>query len=186
MMPFSIDSSRVSDLVAHNFVHFCNDLIRAEASRIALPQSSIDVTVGESVPDGGVDSRIREPEDPPASRGDWLPTRDSAWQYKSGRCPSANELAQGEFRKPEVERAMKRGEADCFLTAASIDPRKKAEIRQAIDDLYREHGQPPKGTVYSADDFLMRARVADYHPTTPFRTVSPGTWVNTSAAHWWR
>ena len=51
--PFSIDALRIGTLPGHLFTRFCNDLTRAEASRIRLPQRLIDDTVRETAPDGG-------------------------------------------------------------------------------------------------------------------------------------
>lgn len=176
LTPFSIDPSRISTLPAHIFTRFCNDLIRAEASRIALPQSFVDDTVRETVTDGGVDIRVREPdEDLPISWGNWLPAGSSAWQYKSGACPSANKLANEEFGKPEVEKAMQRGDSYVFLTADSINARKKKQIRHKINGLYRKHDQLPKGEVYAATDL---AKWAQQH-------LGPAAWYLGGQAEGW-
>lgn len=105
-----------------------------------------------------------------------MPAGTSAWQYKSGACPSAEALARDEFTKPEVQAAVGRGEAYCFLTADSVTARKKGEIREAIDNLYREHGRSPRGEVYSADDL---ARWAQQHlgPAATYLRVPVVGWA---------
>lgn len=177
LTPFSIDPARIATLPANVFTRFCNDLIRAEAGRMALPQAFVDDTVRETVPDGGIDARIHEPsEDPPALWVNWLPTGGSAWQYKSGSCPSAEVLACDEFTKPEVQKAVERGDAYCFLTAASVNARKKGKIRRAIANLYQQRGQSPKGVVYSADDL---AKWAQQHlgPAARYLDVPVSGWM---------
>jgi hypothetical protein len=177
LTPFGIDPSRIATLPANVFTRLCNDLIAAEAGRIGLPQACLDDTVRETVPDGGIDARIREPREISPSRwGDWLPAGDSVWQYKSGACPSAEVLARDEFTKSEVQAAIERGDAYYFLTAASVNARKKSQIRKAIDTLYREHGQPMNGAVYSADDL---ARWAQQHlgPAVRYLGIPVSGWV---------
>ncbi len=152
LSPFSINALTIGILPGHLFTLFCNDLLRAEASRIRLPQRLIDDTVRETVPDGGVDLLIGELniEDQPSSWGEWVPEGISAWQYKSGKCPPANELAGGEFQKWKVREAISRGEPYCFLTADSINPAKAGRIEDALGEIYRTYGQEPRMRVYGA------------------------------------
>lgn len=105
-----------------------------------------------------------------------MPVGNSAWQYKSGACPPAKVLAGEEFTKPEVQAAVARGEAYCFLTAASVNARKKSQIRQAIDDLYRGHGQSMNGAVYSADD-LVRWAQQHLGPAVRYLGIPVSGWV---------
>ena len=75
LSPFPINALMIGTLLGHDFTLFCNDLVRAEASRIRLAQPSVDDTVRETAPDGGVDLTIGEPDamDRPTSWCDWLP-----------------------------------------------------------------------------------------------------------------
>jgi len=160
LSPFSINALTIGILPGHLFTLFCNDLLRAEASRIRLPQRLIDDTVRETAPDGGVDLLIGEPniEDQPSSWGEWVPEGVSAWQYKSGKCPPAKELAGGEFQKWKVREAISRGEPYCFLTADSINPAKAGRIEEALREIYRTYGQEPRVRVYGATKLVEWAK----------------------------
>jgi len=132
----------IGTLPGHDFTLFCNDLVRAEASRIRLAQPFVDDTVRETAPDGGVDLTIGEPDamDRPTSWGDWLPEGASAWQYKSGKCPPAKKLVEVEFQKWKVLETISRGYPYCFLTADSISPTKAERVKNALEEIYRAHG----------------------------------------------
>ena len=103
-------------LPGHLFTLFCNDLVRAEASRIRLPQRLIDDTVRETVPDGGVDLLVGEPDAvaQPTSRGEWVPEGVSAWQYRGGGCPSAKDWAEGEFKRGKGRKQISGGKDNGF------------------------------------------------------------------------
>jgi len=171
--PFYINALVLGTLPGHPFTRFCNDLVRAEASRIRLPQRSVHDTVRETVPDGGVDLLIGEPDavHRPTSWGEWIPEGVSAWQYKSGSCPSANELAESEFKKWKVREIISRGHAYCFLTADSINAVKASEITDVLESIYRSFGQEPKGRVYGATKIVEWAKqhlgVAAQHLSVP-------------------
>jgi hypothetical protein len=159
MEPFDVDPKRLFTFSSEAFTLFCNDLIRAEASRIALPQSIIDDTVRDRDPDGGIDCLVREPDyDEIRPSAVWIPSGGSAWQYKSGKCPSVRDLSKDEFRKSEVIAAIDRGDTYCFLAAQSISPKKKNQIVEAIEDIYRERGQEPKARVYTGTHLASWAK----------------------------
>jgi len=157
--PIEVDPGRLTGFDSNRFTRFCNDLLRSEADRLGIAQQRVDTTVRETVPDGGIDARIRPLEEVRALPADaWLPNGGSAWQYKSGACPSANELKDSEFNKSEVVAAIERGDAYCFFTAQSITAEKKGEIREAIEECYRERGQEPRCRVYTATELARWAR----------------------------
>lgn len=103
LSPFSVNAGTIGMLPGDLFTLFCTDLVRAEASRVRLPQRLIDDTVRETAPDGGMDLLIGESDavDKPASWGEWAPEGVSVWQYKSGKCPSANTLAKDDLLTPD-------------------------------------------------------------------------------------
>jgi hypothetical protein len=131
--PIHVAPHLVFGLSPHEFTHLCSDLIRAEAGRLGVPQAHIDTTIREIAPDGGLDACIRDVAYPlgwTVSR--WIPAGGSGWQFKSGRCPSAHQLATKEITKPEVLVAIDRGDTYCFLTADSLGKSKKTNIAKAI------------------------------------------------------
>ena len=150
--PLKPEPNLITIFTSDLFVQFCNDLIRAEANRIGLPPNLIDDTVREKAPDGGIDCRISSPEKPPSQDfGNWFPAGGSGWQYKSGKCPSANALLSKEFSKPEVLKTIRDGHTYCFLTADSITGKKADEIRNKFISFFKKRKyKDPKIRVYNA------------------------------------
>ncbi len=129
----SVDPNQITILDSHRFTLFCNALLRAEASRCSIPQVAVDTTVNDTDPDGGIDARISPPtpfSSPPGEA--WLPPGQSGWQFKSGKCPSANALAAEEFSKSGVHAALASGLSYRFLTADAISDKKRLEIEAKL------------------------------------------------------
>lgn len=157
--PIYINPKQLVLFDSHRFTELCNELLRAEASRVGISPHLIDTTVRDTVPDGGIDARVRAADETTGDPSDaWLPHGNSAWQYKSGKCPSANTLKDEEFSKSEVIAAIERGDTYCFVTAQSITAKKQEEIRDAIEACYRERGQEPRCRVYTATELAEWAR----------------------------
>ena len=114
---------------------------------MGLPQRLLEATDATTARDQGIDCRLTCPED---IHDDWLPPGRSCWQYKSGECPSANEVADNELVKPGVLDAIRRGDSYCFVTADDITADKAGRIQAAIDSAYTANGQPTRGRVYQA------------------------------------
>ncbi len=150
MSILAVDPKRVRILSDTAFADLMNRLIRAEGGRLGLRQDLIDTTLRTSVPDGGVDASVHP--DRPLPDTKWLPDKASTWQYKSGACPSANNLSETEFKKPGVIAAISKGLPYVFVTGDDITGRKKNEIRSAIDNLYSQHALPSSGRVLTASE----------------------------------
>jgi hypothetical protein len=183
--PIHVDPLVVFRLSFNGFTRFCNDLLRAEAARVGVPQAYIDTTIRDTVPDGGIDARIRHATCVSTENGSqWLPGGASAWQYKSGSCPSVSQLSTEEFIKPEVIAAIDQGDTYCFLTADSLTARKKTAIADGIKDQYANRGQAPvEPRVYSGDDLARWAQenlgVASTHFLVPITGWQPfDQWAN--------
>jgi len=58
LSPIGIDPKKLVILGSTEFGRLCNELIRQEGHRIGLAQTSIDTTVKQSEPDGGVDAKV--------------------------------------------------------------------------------------------------------------------------------
>jgi hypothetical protein len=158
--PLNLNPSSVRNLSPHEFTLFCNELIRAEAGRLNIPQDSIDTTVREIAPDGGIDASICEAAYPKDwTNGRWLPEGNSGWQFKSGRCPSAQKLSDEEFIKPEVLAVIDRGDTYCFLTADALGKSKRTQISKAVKKKYLERDKLPiEPKIYSGDDLAYWAQ----------------------------
>lgn len=158
-MTIHIDPRQLQILSDHELVALTNDLIRAEATRLKVPQSNIDTNVRDKAPDGGIDCIARGIDVPSGvDASDWLPVGNSAWQYKSGKCPSANELKETEFTKPGVKQAFDRGDTYCFVTSYPLSSPKKEGIKKVIRDLQRKrkrHIVEPR--VYDGNDLAVWA-----------------------------
>jgi hypothetical protein len=172
--PFRIDPKELESWDAHRFVVMMRELLMVEASRAGLASDQVDTSVAETVKDGGIDSRVR---DYPERAGDpvrSLPPGTSAWQFKSGSCPTVPKLKSQEFVKPEVTKAIQGGEAYCFVTAQSITAQKQQSIRKAIAERYSELGRDPKGQVLTADNVVEGAERFPAIALRYFRVPSMG------------
>ena len=152
-----------------------------------MSQVHVDTTIRETVPDGGVDACVRHIAYVPAWSGSrWFPEGNSAWQFKSGRCPSAPNLSSQEFTKPEVIAAIDRDYTYCFLTADSLTSRKKTNIAKAIRAQYTARGKIPlEPRIYSGDDLarwtLEHLGIALRHFLVPVACWQPfEQWANAS------
>lgn len=74
--PFDVSAAQVARLDAR-FSEFVKQLLAAEMAAHSLRGRALAVNSNENTADGGVDAGLRG-----ATRTDWLPEGDSAWQFK--------------------------------------------------------------------------------------------------------
>jgi hypothetical protein len=79
LVPFDISAERVNALGAR-FTPFVNRLLDLEVRANAMYGYQLSVNVNETTPDEGVDASVRA-----APASDYLPTGDSAWQFKRSK-----------------------------------------------------------------------------------------------------
>src|SRR5690242_12852536 len=79
----------VAVLTEDEFNTLMRDLVWCELRRCDIAASQLSTNDTTKAKDQGVDLRIGAG----TTQGDWLPDRPSAWQFKSGDCPSAKVLA---------------------------------------------------------------------------------------------
>jgi hypothetical protein len=163
-MIFKPETGHVTILGSEGLPQLCNDLIRTDLSFSSVRQDLINTTMRTSAPDDGIDARVEGADD--SYNGTWIPAKSSVWQYKSGKCPSANKLKKSEFCKIGVKRAIDDGESYCFVTSDDISAKKKTAIRNTINKLYRKKNKEPAGRVYTAEDL---AQWVSSHPTIGVR-----------------
>lgn len=158
-IPIPLDAKILATFDGSTFRALCNELIRVEAERLGIAQHLVNTTVVDSEGDRGIDARVSSPiGDSRNGDRDWIPLGTSAWQFKSGRCPSAAVLEKNEFTKPGVIEAVKRGESYCLLVAHSINVSKKMDIEKALRRLYRKCKRRYSGRVYTATQLEQWAR----------------------------
>lgn len=75
--PFDVDPESVERL-GTAFASFVNDLLTAEVARAGLLGFQLDINSQTNNADGGVDAALWS-----STATDWLPERNSAWQFKS-------------------------------------------------------------------------------------------------------
>ncbi len=130
--PFAVDPQQIARLGGANFGRFVTRLLDTEAAALGLNGYALETTYLENVGDGGVDAGLRS-----AGESFWVPTGESAWQFKAGDLsPSAckAELA-GAVRALEVVRGggSYRLVLGASLTSQKIRARRDALISAAQD-----------------------------------------------------
>ena len=123
--PFDIDPSQIERL-GNRFTPFVNWLLEVEVGGQSLAGHHLAINYKENLPDGGVDAGVRD-----ATRTEWLPAGESAWQFKSAdRSPKvcAEEL-EGAARAHERIRA---GGSYVLVVGGSLTDRKLEGRRVAL------------------------------------------------------
>jgi hypothetical protein len=93
--PFSVDPAQVTGLGGALFQELMNRLLAAEVAAAGLSSINLRTSYQSNVKDQGVDARLEA-----AQVTDWVPTGDSAWQFKAGTLGPegcASELADATF-----------------------------------------------------------------------------------------
>jgi len=120
--PFDISAERIIALGVW-FTPFVNRLLDLEVRASDLCGHLLSINVNETTPDGGVDASVRG-----ASASDYLPTGDSAWQFKrSGFGPKA---CADEFAKAAWAHDFVRGGGSYVIVIAAALPDNLVERRR--------------------------------------------------------
>ena len=93
--PFSVDPAQLTGLGGALFQELVNRLLAAEVAAAALSSVNLRTSYQSNVKDQGVDARLEA-----ARATAWVPTGDSAWQFKAGTLGPegcADELAEATF-----------------------------------------------------------------------------------------
>jgi len=77
------DPKECSILGAERFGRLCADVPHSEVMKNRILLSDLDTTISETVPDGGLDSKINANDIDINS--DWLPKGTRVWQFTSGQ-----------------------------------------------------------------------------------------------------
>lgn len=123
--PFDISAARITSLGVR-FTPFVNRLLDLEVRSNALAGHLLSVNVNETTPDGGVDASVRD-----ASSSDFIPTGDSAWQFKRsgfGPKPCADEFAKAAWAHEFVDG----GGSYVIVIAAALPDNLIERRRQAV------------------------------------------------------
>lgn len=96
--PFAVDPTMVSGLGGARFGQFVSRLLAAEQAVAAVKGSILDTLSIQNMADAGVHARLRH-----AEATTWVPTGDSAWQFKAGDLSPAECKAEFEARPHSVD-----------------------------------------------------------------------------------
>jgi hypothetical protein len=109
---FEITEANVAELAAtsNRFTDLANRLLRQECANIGVRPDYLLTSLRDTVPDGGVDSRVI---DAPVG-STYVPSGLSVWQNKSGTDHQPNHIRK-EFAKPGVQEALRNGATTLFL-----------------------------------------------------------------------
>ncbi|SKC50376.1 hypothetical protein [Okibacterium fritillariae] len=124
--PFSVDPAQVAALGGANFGQFVARLLATESAAHGMAGTALETTYLENVGDGGVDAGLRG-----ATRTEWVPAGDSAWQFKAGDLGPAKckEELEGATKAIETLRA---GGSYRLVLGASLTSAKIASRRTKL------------------------------------------------------
>ncbi len=146
--PFSVQASQVAALGGANFGQFVNRLLDAETASHGMTGTTLATTYKENVGDGGVDAGLRQ-----AATTKWIPSGDSAWQFKAGNLAPAACMAEIEGA-PAALAILQAGGKYRLVLGVSLTTAKIASRKQAIEEKLIELGmafQPDTVEVLTAD-----------------------------------
>lgn len=161
-MSYEITSTDIERLDPHRFVHFVNRLVRAEATRLGIPPTSITTTDRISGRDGGVDARVED--DKGCGDGRWLPRGLSIWQFKtdsSGQNTQPHKLKQ-EAQKQRVKQALIAGGSYRIAVGKTYNDEMLESRKEAVREALQEQGIPSQRAKVLTADHL--AQWASEHP----------------------
>jgi hypothetical protein len=93
------------------FVHFVDQLIRAEAAFGGLPQSEIATQLRVNIKDGGVDTEVRQPI--PRDRSSWF-NAPTCWQFKAVDADAINAKRNRKTRN-DLQKVIRKSYAEQLL-----------------------------------------------------------------------
>jgi hypothetical protein len=158
--PFDVSAAQVARLDAR-FSEFVKRLLAAEMAAHSLRGRALVVNSNENTADGGVDAGLRG-----ASRTDWLPEGDSAWQFK--RSDLSPKSCAEEFEKATwAHEFVAKGGAYVVALGVPrndrlITRRREAVARKAIELGLLATDDPERICVYDAEQL---ARWASHFPS---------------------
>lgn len=149
--PFAVDPTKVSGLGGARFGQFVSRLLAAEQAVAAVKGSILDTLSIENMADAGVDARLRH-----AEATTWVPTGDSAWQFKAGDLSPAECKAELEARPHSV---------DCVVRSIHVAHRGS-----------KDKGTSERGTVMSqgiVDRRIPSRQIRPFQSSAPTRLSVP-------------
>lgn len=162
--PFSVDPARIAALGGANFGQFINRLLATEVAAHGMRGTTLETTYMENVGDGGVDAGLRD-----ASGTVWIPSGDSAWQFKAGDLEPAACKAElrGADRAKEV---LLRGGSYRLVLGATRTSQMVARRRDALVETAREFGvEKPESKI----EVIVADGLARWTETYPGLAISP-------------
>src|SRR5262245_6042543 len=126
------------------FAHFIDRLIRAEAARGGLTQSEIATQIRTNIPDGGVDTEVRQPV--PNDKTGWF-TSPTCWQFKTEKADAINHKVykkkrndlQQEINKRYAVELIQKGYAYRLCILGDLTPSKvkrwETQLRAEVDKI---------------------------------------------------
>lgn len=127
MTAFDVEPVRIEGLGA-GYSPFVNSLLDLERAAAKLDGYQLTITQNENTADGGVDAGLRG-----ASRTDWLPEGDSAWQFKRsaknwGKARCAQELSAATW----AQDCLRNGGSYVLVLGSRLTDRQIEERRRAL------------------------------------------------------
>ena len=167
--PFSVDPAQVTGLGGALFQELVNRLLAAEVAAAGLSSINLRTSYQSNVKDQGVDARLEA-----ARATGWMPTGDSAWQFKAGTLGPegcADELAEATFAHEILRHGgTYRLVLGKGLEAKSIEDR-EAKLREKAAEL----GFEADGDRFKIIDGNQLARWIERYPALAVSTVIRGT-----------
>jgi hypothetical protein len=166
--PFSVDPAQVTGLGGALFQELVNRLLTAEIAAAGLSSINLRTSYQSNVKDQGVDARLEAPR-----ATDWVPTGDSAWQFKAGTLGPegcADELADATFAHEILRNGgTYRLVLGKGLEAGPIEDR-EAKLREKAAEL----GFDVSGDRFKIIDGNQLARWIERYPALAVSTVIRG------------
>jgi hypothetical protein len=150
MGPFSVAAAQIEGLGV-SFAPFVQKLLATEASEVGLRGDALSYTSRQNQHDGGVDAEI---SDAPGNR--FIPSGDSAWQFKAGVL-SENACKIELEGATHAREVIRRGGAYVLVMGRRVAPPVIALLRDALVSKATElllPADPEKFHVYSADTLV--------------------------------
>lgn len=166
--PFSVDPAQLVGLGGALFQNLINRLLAAELASAGMAGSDLHTSYQDNISDQGVDAGVYA-----ATKTNWIPAGDSAWQFKAGDCgpeSCATELAGATRARAIIVNGGKyRIVLGKALEDHLIDAR-ETKLREKASDL----GYDVSGDHFKVIDGNQLARWVEEHPQLAVSTVLRG------------
>ncbi len=140
--PLEVDYRDIERLSADRLTCLLSKLLRCEATKNSIPQSSIEVGMNISAPDGGIDARIEWKDIP--IKTDFLPCQSCVFQIKSGRVQPNDiklELTNKDTIKPLIDRAFQSESAYILFVGQERNVMNADKLKNAIRNVLKSNGK---------------------------------------------